>query len=313
MADYNELKGLNSIAEIDLNETVLSNLVMFFDWGLVDKGAFNNVTLNKNDIRGNSRATLKVANEHYYPSGQVWETFKSNLAWESGTSISEPIQISGVYVNNTLYAKNHATYGHYIDYQNGRVIFNSGIPITSSVKMEYSYKQFSVCESRESPLLKQIQFGWNKLTNFNQISSGNYSVHGEQRVQLPLVGFEFVRESKSPYEIGSSAFINKHDILCRVVAQDEATVKKIIGIISNQEEKTIFLLDMNLMAKSGLFPITYNGELRSGAVTYPDLTKESAGLRYGQLAIVDTVGQNGTYLSPDLYYGTVTLKTEVIA
>ena len=42
---YTTLKGFSSMADVDYQNIIQQNLINFFDWGFLDKGAFTNVRL----------------------------------------------------------------------------------------------------------------------------------------------------------------------------------------------------------------------------------------------------------------------------
>ena len=138
---YTTLKGFSSMADVDYQNIIQQNLINFFDWGFLDKGAFTNVRLSVADIRGSDRSKLYLVKDPNYTDGTVWSTFRENLVWESGLSCAtQPIAISGVYINGAFKTPTTSGYQHYVDYVNGRVIFTNPLPLNSIVKMEYSFK-----------------------------------------------------------------------------------------------------------------------------------------------------------------------------
>ncbi len=313
---YTTLKGFNSISDTDVQSAILQNIVSFFDWGFIDKGAFSNVRLNTADIRAKNKSRLKVVTDPNYTDGQVWSTFRENLVWESGVSCStQPIQISGVYVNGSFKTPTTSGYQHYIDYVNGRVVFSSAISKSSVVNMEYSYKDIYFTTDEVLPLMQELQQNSYKITSEFTSNSGDWNTLERAKVQLPIVTIEISPRTKfRPLEMGNSAHWIETDILLHVLAEDSEIARKISNFISYQIDKTIWMFDINLVASSGAFPIDYRGAKTSNPLTYPNLVKHNndGGYRYNKLTFTDATVQ-GPVLVGTIYHSVVRFSTEVVS
>lgn len=295
MASFTSLKGFERFSEPSLDERLKTNIPMFFDWGFIDKGAFFNVTRPTTNIYSDDKHKLKLVTDPRFTTGCVWEGTKKNWVWESGVSqTTQPIRVSGVYVNNTFFPSNTSgAYAHYIDYPNGRVIFNTPIATSSNVQLNYSYKYIQFFDGSKVDWVKQIQFNAFKgdSPSNNNRGSGNITTLAEQRIQLPAVAMEISpRTVYKPYAIGTGAQYCYKDIIFYVIADDDRQCAKIADIISLQKEKTIFLYDDELLARSGVQPLNYRGALNSGAKTYPQLVEavEDGGFRWRKLFFSDS-------------------------
>ena len=69
-----------------------------------------------------------------------------------------PIEISGVYIDSTLQATGDATYGHHYNYPLGRVVFDTAIPTTSTVQLEYSYRNVQTYIADQAPWWDELQY-----------------------------------------------------------------------------------------------------------------------------------------------------------
>ena len=131
------LKGFTSVFQHTLNNDILDGLVEFFDWALLEKGNYYNVTLAEQAPNGQDYSRLRSVQESRFTDGQAWEGFRSNWVWQTGVSFTpSPITsdnsgypgISGVYVDDVFYSHDTAgDYKHYVDYYNGRVVFDNPI------------------------------------------------------------------------------------------------------------------------------------------------------------------------------------------
>jgi hypothetical protein len=311
MPSYDSLNGVRSYSDFDLNQIVASSYINFLDWGLINIGAFNNVKINNQNINSADMSKLRPVTSDSTTKTTIWEVPKKNLVWESGVAnITKPINISGLYVNNTFMPNNGSSYN--IDYPNGRVIFNSGIIPTSTIKMEYSYKINSILEARECPHLRQLQFRsfdpYNN--NFTQYNSGEYSKTPEVRIQFPVIGIDVVKQSSKPYELGNLIKRIYVDVDFHFLGETDAEVKKNSNILVRQKEGAIFLLDLNLIAKSGAFPLNSNGYL-TNPMTYPNLVAEGR-YRYSKSTMIKADATEGQYISNNLYHRMVHSTLEII-
>ena len=347
---YTTFSKIASIGDSTVGPLLRDNIIEFFDWAFLEAGGFTNVNgaiHAGSGIYGDYRANLRSVNDPNFTSGQVWEAFHSNWVWESGISSSQqpnvmtnlrpdhtnhPNQrrlpgVSGVFVGNVFQPTSGVgTYAHYIDYPNGRVVFDSAISTASSVTATYSYKNFDVVPA-DSNFFREIQYRVEQgPEDFNYSGSGDYTQLGQTRLQLPAIAVEVVNQrTLEPYQLGGTHYINS-DLLFHVLAEDDYTRDKLIDVISYQDEKLIHMFDSDRIGRSGVFPLDYRGSTtntdRSGNITnsirYPELVQESGngGYRHnyygGSILLKNAKGQQHEALGPNLYHGTVRLTAEVV-
>jgi hypothetical protein len=320
MSNYLNLTGFDNVFSSTLNNELQDNIIEFLDWALLQKGNFQNVSLNETAPNGQDYSKLRLSSSQSYASGVAWEGFRQNWVWQSGVNYNpSPIVgsnnnipgISGVYVNNTFYpSTTSGSYGHYVDYYNGRIVFNSGLPSGSIVKAEYSYKYINVIYANSLPWLREIQYRSLDLPPiFNTINKGEFNLPVERRIQLPAIAVEIVpRRSVIGYQLGGGHFVNT-DILFHCLAEDEFTRNKLVDIISLQEEKSIWMFNSNAIANSGEFPLDYRGVPVSGALRYPDLVEKYF---RGRLRFKNSTVQGMELINSNFYTGIVRLTAETI-
>jgi hypothetical protein len=320
MTNYLNLKGFDSVFDSTLGNEIQDNLIEFFDWALLQKGNYQNVTLSELSPNGGDYSKLKPSSNPNYPSGLAWEGFRKNWVWQSGVSYSpQPLLgtnnskpgISGVYVNNVFYpSSTSGTYTHKIDYYNGRVLFNNPIPTGSTVKAEYSYKYINIIYANSLPWLREIQYKSLDLPPaFNSNNKGEFAIPAENRVQLPAIAIEIVpRRTLRGYQLGGGQYVDT-DVLFHCLAEDEFTRNKLIDIVSLQNEKTIWMFDSNKIANSGDFPLDYMGVPVSGALRYPDLLDK---YYKGKMRFKNSNVQNMELINSNFYAGIVRMTIETI-
>lgn len=314
------LKGFNTVFDATLNNEIQDGLVEYFDWALLEKGNYFNVTRGELSPSGQDYSRLRLSSNDNYSLGKVWEGFRKNWIWQSGVSFSPaPIVgtnnakpgISGVYVNDVFYpSTTSGAYAHYVDYTNGKIVFDNAIPSGSKVQAEHSYKWINVVYADAVPWLNEVQSKTLEPgSTFLQKDKGTYNIPPEARLQLPAIAIELVpSRTFKGYQLGGGQWVYT-DVLFHCIAEDEYTRNKLVDIVSLQSDKNIELFNSNLINTSGAFPIDYRGTPVSGALRYPDLVDKFNG---GLLRITNVNVQQMNMINNNLYGGVVRVTTEGI-
>jgi hypothetical protein len=320
MATFQPLKGISGVFDSTLNNDIQDGLVEYFDWALLEKGNYFNVTANETSPNGEDMSRLRLSSNDSYVAGQVWEGFRQNWLWQSGISVNgfdNPMVgtnnvlpgISGVYVDNAFYSTSGVgDYAHHVDYFNGRVIFNSPIPTGSIVKAEYSYKYINVLYANNMPWYKKLQANTLQPTaNFLDSDDGPWNIPPESRAQLPLIAIEIVpSRTFRGYQLGGGQWVFT-DVLFHCIAEDEVTRNRIVDIISLQNDKSVHLFNSNKINANQDFPLNYKGTPVSGALRYPDLVSNYNG---GKLKLTKTTVQEMVMHNTTIFGGVVRMTTE---
>lgn len=249
-----ELKGFDSIFDSTLSSDLTDGLVEFFNWGLLQKG--NYFTASLDEVNSSLSST----------DGNIWSAPTKGWVWEPGIAYDEaPNYVSGVYVDDEFYPLNTVgDHSYNIDYYNGNVVFDSGLPLTSEVKVEHSYKWINVEYA-----------DMNKIKHF--VEDDNISK--ELKVSLPNIAIEVVAKDKfKGYQLGGGQIID-HSILIHCLADNSIVGERLADLVSFQNDKTVFLFDSNRIAASGDFPTDYRGFLKENPKNYRQLVEEYPGYR----------------------------------
>jgi hypothetical protein len=313
---HTKLANLRNAQDSTLSNTLLDNFVAMYDWGLLDRGQFYNINIPESGIYGGDRHKLRTAQDPNYTDGQVWEGYRQNWVWESGISATDeqPITISGVFVDDTFYATGNVTKPFYIDYPNGRVVFDTALTTTSTVQLEYSHKWVQVIPAQGVPWFRQIQQGsFRNEEGFQVSNSGNWVQLGQTRVQLPAIAIEVVpAKSLQPYQLGGGQWTNT-DILFYVISENHWECTNLMDVILYQNDRSVHLFDPTALAISGVLPFNYRNELNENAIPsglYPNMVED---FFYRRCWINESRGNEISQLSPELYIGTTRCSTQVKA
>ena len=70
------LKGFSTLGDATLTNHIRENFIQFFDYGLLEKTNFENVTIPSTGVYGGSDHVLRPVDDPRYTYGQVWEGFR---------------------------------------------------------------------------------------------------------------------------------------------------------------------------------------------------------------------------------------------
>jgi len=194
------------------------------------------------------------------------------------------------------------------------VVFDSAIPTTSDVQIEYSYRNVQTYIADQAPWWDELQYNSMRVddSTFSQTSSGNWGILANHRVQMPAVVIEVVpRRTYQPYELGSSNSLITQDVLFHIIAESRWWRNQLVDIISLQKDKTLMLYDSDKLADANAFPLDFRGMVvnttnnYSGIVNNTDYQYTTA--RITNMSIVEMESYNSR-----LYEGTVRASFEVI-
>lgn len=309
-------QGIGNISQLSFTDVLNLNIINYLDYGFTDIGGYFNVSRNTDGQYGGKRDVLRPINDPRFPQNKVWQSRRKNWVWENDLSVGSPIQISGVYINDTLISS-----GYNIDYRNGRVVFDSVIPASSHVQVEYSYKWVYVDDTQNLPINKRLDRNSFRFEDSNfVVGSGNLNELSETRVQMPFVGVNVLEERNSkPYEIGSYSTITKNRVILNVFAETKTEARKIADVICAQENRTIPMYDPYTVAISSGSPLDFRGYLVNPSSTWKNLIKPSGqggflwgGSQNSNTRITKCVAEDGDFLHENMYHIAVRLTTETV-
>jgi len=292
-----KFNGITSIQKDNLSNNLLLGVQDFFSWGLLNIGAFQNITRSPaasgSFPNTHNRYRLRNSDDPSYDAGQVWEGFRNDWVWESGLSYQDtkPIQVSGVWIDNYFYEQNDTTYSHFVDYPNGRIVFDYGVPTSKRVEANFTHRTVGVSLASEKYIQELMfdSFDIEDVDSYLIATSGSRNQLGERRLQLPVIALEMVQSQKrKPYQLGGGS-IAYNDILFHVFADNEFEKNNIRDVILNQNEKVFYLIDRAMMKEDKKYPLQLNslGGPVKNAKMYTDLITASGegGYRWKQARI----------------------------
>lgn len=310
------LKGFSTFSSSTPSNDIQENIISFFDYGLIEKSGFVNVSRSQSGVYGGLDYRLRPVSDPRYNTGQVWQAVKSNWVWESGNGATTNTNsaypgVSGIYISSSFYPRSTTgQYAYIVDHRNGRVIFNTAISTTEVVECNYSYKYVNVEKCGGLSWFKELQKYSNRSEDPNFVGqSGDWAILAENRFQLPAIGIEMSNGSDfSPYQLGGGQYI-RQNVFAHCVAEDSYIRDKLVDIVLMQKEKEFYMYDLDSIFNSNAFPLDYRGVPVSGALRYPDLVDTYRGRK---LRIVNCSLDSIYSLTSQIHVGTVKITTEMI-
>ena len=294
-----------------------SNLKDFLDYGFLSAGGWITVKRTKNNIHGMSQSTLRPIDDPNYNDGQVWQAPRKGWVWETGISVdgNSPHTINGFHVDGAgpYYPNAVGTFAHQVDYQNGRIIFNTKISQHKTVDMDYSYRWVQIYNYAYAGWFRQLQFNSDSNnTHVDNQDKGDYFLDPKNRVQLPAIVIETVpRSSSEPYRLGDKSMRFEQDVLLHVVAENYYDRNNIADAIKLQEDRVIKMYDINTVAKSGVYPYNFNGTLNSGVIQYNNLVNNDDYF-FNSCRLKNIVVSDVESITSELYECTIRITAEII-
>lgn len=313
---HTKLSSVTNAQDATVSNILLDNFINFYDWGFVDRGSFYNISIPQSGLYGGDRHKLRKSDDPRYTSGKVWEAYRQNWVWESGIdgTTQQPTVISGVFVDGEFYATGNTTKPFYVDYPNGRIVFDDAQSSTANVQLEYSHKWLQVVPAEGISWFRQIQSrSFRNESGFHVANSGGWAILGQSRVQLPALAVEVMpARSLEGYQLGGGQSVN-NEVLFYVITENHWECANIMDTVLYQNDKTIHLYDPTQVGMSGASPFNYRNELRENAIPsglYPNLVDN---FYWRRCWINNSRSNEITQVSPDLYIGSVRCSTQVKA
>lgn len=300
---FSRFKNATQFGYAGLSTQVEQGLIFWLDWAFLGIGGFDNVSVNQSGAYGGNNSRLWPSNDRYLGS-RAWQAYRSNWIWESGIEYNyQPNQVTGVYINNVFIPS-----GFYVDYPNGRIVFDQARPTTDVIKASFSYRRVKVT-AIEEPWFNEVMFNSYRSDTLNlMLGSGVYSQAGRYRVQLPAVAVEAVSRNSTGYELGNASQKHNQKVTFYVMAENKWDRDNLVDIISDNNHKTIHLLNINSMLAESGYPLDYRGEISPYAQTYPHLNDSF----FWKNAFFKDLRVDQRSYSAGLYIGVVVGQLEII-
>lgn len=258
----------------------------FLDAELLRDGCYDVITSGTQFYDGQDLSLLvpdtgeEVLAEGGYLPGQVWQSLFRNWVYQNPPALNPSVVLklwptafraSGVYIDGAFRLENDPVYPHSIDYINGRIIFDSPLPLETVVHADYTYKTVQILSLRE--FNDQLKFGiLEQQYKTNPFTAGElvYPSGTTRIAPLPIIFVENMGRTYGSYQLGDRSLVARDELTCEIWALDESTRDNLIDLVSFQQRKSFPIINYNIapLPLSGL-----KNELSPAFVPYISLAQ----------------------------------------
>ena len=269
-----------------LRYTAKTSLRFFLEQELLRDGNYDVITSGMQFYDGSDMSLFvadtapQVLAEIGAQPGQVWQSAFKNWVYENPPALNPSVVLrnwptafraSGVYIDGAFRLENDPVYPHHIDYLNGRVIFDTPLPLETRVHADFTYKTVKVMNLRE--FNNQLKFGVleQQFTN-NPLTAGQLIYpSGTTRISpFPIIFIEDVARTHSAYQLGDRSLVANDEMMIQIWTLDEGTRDNLIDLVLFQTKKNYPIINYNIapLPLSGLY-----NELSPAYVPYISLAQ----------------------------------------
>lgn len=306
---FNNVNNINDAPSISFLE---DNIQKFLDYALLEIGSFINVNIPSPDINGTQGFhKLNYVNDPSNPY-RVWEAQRQSWVYETEINYQghEPININGIYINNTFVPiTDTGQYSYDIDYNLGRIVFRNDINTNLSIEADYSYRHIQTHKSSDSLWFVELQKYSSDSSKFNFF--GDHFITGNHRIQLPCIIIELTpRTVLTPYELGSIKNYITQDILLYILAENKHKTINIADLLISQKDNTFNAIDFNKVVKNNVSDLNAFGHKNPNRIPYKILSNSLEYIK-NQCIIKNTTLIGMSNLSSELCSSTVRWSVEI--
>lgn len=269
-----------------LRYTAKTSLRFFLEAELLRDGNYDVITSGMQFYDGSDMSRFvpdtspEVLAEIGVQGGQVWQSAFKNWVYENPPALNPSVVLrnwptafraSGVYIDGAFRLENDPVYPHHIDYINGRVIFDSPLPLDTIVQADFTYKTVKVMNLRE--FNNQLKFGvlQQQFSN-NPLTAGQLIYpSGTTRISpFPIIFIEDVARTHAAYQLGDRSLVANDEMMIQIWALDEGTRDNLIDLVLFQTNKNYPIINYNIapLPLSGIY-----NELSPAYVPYISLAQ----------------------------------------
>lgn len=291
---YNRFQHIGSYTDQLILNSLEVNLKLFLDHAFLSIGSWSDVSFDQTNFITSPLCKLELDEDPSFKRGRVWISAKKDWVYDTTITYNEksPISYNEILINDNL-----AT-GYYIDYINGRIIFDQPKAPSSIIKATYSYANIQTYRSSDCPWWKIIESGNIEPKDMKSTGIGQWTIGPYHKIQMPCIVIDAVPRARNlPYELGSKSLKIEQDILFNVLTENKNDRNQLLDIIRLQQDNTIWLFNINKAAQDNKLPLNPNGSINTNGLNYNELinTYKWAKTYIKNVTLSEVASINGIY------------------
>ena len=300
----NRFQHVGSYTDQLILNSLETNLKLFLDHSFLKIGSWSDVLLDQENLITSPLCKLEMDEDPSFKRGRVWISARKDWVYDNSIVFNNlgflhtgpnrsPLTINSIKVNNE-----EVTSGYYIDYVNGRIIFDQSKAPSSTIKVSYSYANIQTYRSSDCNWWKIIESGIIEPKDMKSTGMGQWTIGPYHKVQMPCIVIDSVPRSRNlPYELGSKSLKIEQDVLFNILAENKNDRNQLLDIIRLHQDNTIWLFDTNKAAQDNKLPLNYNGSINAEGLSYSSLinTYKLAKAHIKSVTLSEILSVNGIY------------------
>ena len=233
------------------------NIKSFLDYSFLSIGGWVDV------VPPGSFAELKCVVCPGYTCGQVWQTSRTNLIWETVLYTDKDGNTHSPIVPAFTPAPDS------INYEAGQIIYGGALAEDAAVTGTFSARCVNVILGGAQPWWEEFDKGSFDESIWSIDKQAGCVIIGKNRVQLPAIVINGASGSIRPHGLGKCRMIKTVNVDLHVLAETKMERDKLLGILLSDAGTCKTLFDPDIA------PCVYdcNGELQN-PITYPELVED---------------------------------------
>lgn len=259
-----------SVSEASHSRNVRASIIEYLKWALLEAGSYRNVP--QNTVFG----ALRLQKDLNFTDYRVFTARRGFWPWESGLTqqTTQPTSISVLVNGSTV---NASTY--IIDYQNGRIIFNSAKLSTDVITANYPFREVVVYDGGDRNY-REIDFLSTKVDDLRLATAGgagvDLDVPNSMKAHLPCIfvnsAYDFIATG---YELGSNRLIACQDVTLECYSDNGWYMDWMHDMLVLQKDNNIPSFDLDTAPPSFMS----DGTLNAARLTFPNKCINYPGLK----------------------------------
>ncbi len=257
-----------SVSDATFSRNLRASTIEYLKWALLEAGSYRNVP--EDAVFGR----LRLQKDNNFSLYKVYSSRRGYWVWEDELTLqtTQPVfpsvLVNGSPVSNSTYK---------IDWENGRIIFNTALTSTDMVTANYACREIVVYDGGDRNV-REIDFDSTNPDDLRLATAGGSGVDLEvpntKKAHLPAIivnsGFNF---DSVGYEMGSGRLIANGDITLQCYSDNGWYLDWMHDILILHKDVNISSFDCS----SAVPTFMSDGTLNPSAVTFPEKCQNNPG------------------------------------
>jgi hypothetical protein len=264
-------RNLTYLGQYSNRAQIRENLTWRLREAFINIGAYYNISSGTKSFDGSEMAVLKPSYrpELHNSSGfKFWQGLSSDWVWENAspayTGGTNPIQVSGIFINDTFYPTGTTgTYEYYVDYARGGVVFTNALTESgNTIYCNRSERAVFVYPTKSSQYKLLFTEHLKRFENYTP-GSGVDSIPNELRSFMPAIFIDVSQSNGDPLQLGDINKLQNFSIALDIVSEDPGLHDTIVDATLALAGQGVKMFDVDKAIENRKYPLDYKGQVEN--------------------------------------------------